>query len=439
MGKKLLLIVVCYISLCNWYCYAENNNTLNLSIDDLFSLIDSNNIDVKVARKAVSVAKQGESVARAARLPEIEASIGLDFLGDATILDRDFSNVTNADMPHFGNSLSVTAYQPVYTGGAINNSIKLAKAQTAMANIEFDKTLSGTRMEVISCYLNLYKNYNLQKVYDENISLTKLLIADMEAKKRQGIVLQNDITRYELRLSTLNYDLIAIQNNIKVLNYNLTTRLGIDPSTTIIPDSSIINQDLPIGDISDWQTIAKDNSFATRQVKTEKDIALFNDKIVRSARLPHIGIVAGNIFDGPITIEVPPINKNLNYWWIGIDISYNISSLFKSNKEIKKSALNIAQISARYDAITENVDRQIEQAYTSFTQAFELLKTQEKNVELATENYRIVEKRFDNQLALLTDMLDASSAKLEADVRLVNAQISTIFYYYQLKFISGTL
>lgn len=101
--------------------------------------------------------------------------------------------------------------------------------------------------------------------------------------------------------------------------------------------------------------------------------------------------------------------------------------------------MNIAQISARYDATTENVDRQIEQAYTSFTQAFELLKTQEKNVELATENYRIVEKRFDNQLALLTDMLDASSAKLEADVRLVNAQISTIFYYYQLKFISGTL
>jgi outer membrane protein TolC len=67
------------------------------------------------------------------------------------------------------------------------------------------------------------------------------------------------------------------------------------------------------------------------------------------------------------------------------------------------------------------------------------LETEQKNVELATENYQIVENRYNNQLALLTDMLDASTAKLDAEVRLVNARVNIIYYYYLLKQNSGTL
>ena len=69
----------------------------------------------------------------------------------------------------------------------------------------------------------------------------------------------------------------------------------------------------------------------------------------------------------------------------------------------------------------------------------ERLEIERKNIQLAQENYAVVSNRFDNQLALLTDMLDASNALLDAGVRLVNAEISAQFYYYQLHFISGTL
>ena len=69
----------------------------------------------------------------------------------------------------------------------------------------------------------------------------------------------------------------------------------------------------------------------------------------------------------------------------------------------------------------------------------ERLEIERKNIQLAEENYAVVSNRFDNQLALLTDMLDASNALLDAGVRLVNAEISAQFYYYQLHFISGTL
>jgi outer membrane protein TolC len=67
------------------------------------------------------------------------------------------------------------------------------------------------------------------------------------------------------------------------------------------------------------------------------------------------------------------------------------------------------------------------------------VETQQKQVELATQNYDVVQNRYQNQLALLTDMLDASSMKLSADMALVNARISLLYNYYKLKYISNTL
>ena len=67
------------------------------------------------------------------------------------------------------------------------------------------------------------------------------------------------------------------------------------------------------------------------------------------------------------------------------------------------------------------------------------LNTQEKSVDLANQNYDVISNRYKNEMALITDMLDASNSKLAAELQLVNAQINTIYNYYKLLFISGTL
>lgn len=439
MCKLRLLIVILMLSLLRHYTFAQDTQKLHLSIDNMFDLIERHNKDLKTAKTAVEVSNQDCNVAKAQRLPDISASISVSYNGDATLMDRDFSNAMKAESPHFGNKLNLNLYQPLYMGGAITGGISLAEAQTHMANIALDNTRNNMRITAISCYLNLFKSRNLLQVYNENISLTEKLIKNMEVNGSQGIVLKNDITRYELRLSTLKYDRTTVINSIKILNHDLCSHLGLDQSTEIIPDSTILNIELPCDGVSYWKDLSVSNSIALKSVNAEKEIVSQNDKLARAEMLPHIGIIAGNTLDGPITYEVPPIDKNINYWWVGLNISYNFSSLYKTNKKRLRNKLELSRLSDKQEATEADVDRNIEQAYTLYTQAHEMLATQLKNVELATENYRIVNKRFSNQLALLTDMLDASTAKLDAETRLVNAKINTLYYYYQLKFISGIL
>ena len=57
----------------------------------------------------------------------------------------------------------------------------------------------------------------------------------------------------------------------------------------------------------------------------------------------------------------------------------------------------------------------------------------------ATENYRIVKLKYLHQLALITEMLDADNALLQARFDLLTARINTTVKHRRLLYASGQL
>lgn len=89
--------------------------------------------------------------------------------------------------------------------------------------------------------------------------------------------------------------------------------------------------------------------------------------------------------------------------------------------------------------VREDVENGVQATYTNLLTSATEVQTQEKQVELADQNYAVVRNRYANDLALLTDMLDASNMKLSADMALVNARINVLYNYFKLKYITNTL
>ena len=81
----------------------------------------------------------------------------------------------------------------------------------------------------------------------------------------------------------------------------------------------------------------------------------------------------------------------------------------------------------------------MQQAYTMHKQSFVELRTQQKSVELAQQNYQVVSNRYQNQLALITDMIDASNIKLNAELQEVNARINIAYTYYNVRYVAGNI
>ena len=63
----------------------------------------------------------------------------------------------------------------------------------------------------------------------------------------------------------------------------------------------------------------------------------------------------------------------------------------------------------------------------------------QKNIEQSQVNYKIVSTKYFNQLALLTDLLEADNIYLQSKYKLIEAQTSLLNYYYQILYTTGKI
>lgn len=409
-----------------------------VSLEELFTAADKS-VQLRPSFTAEEEALQDIKVAKSSRLPDIKANISLSYLGDGFTTRRNFSDYQAAPIPHFGNSLSVNVTQPVYSGGAITNGIRLSELKLSASRFATDLQRDNIRFTLTDLYLDIYKYSNLKSVVENNITLAEKLLTEMKSRYELGVALKNDITRYELLVSDLKLQLVKIDNTLSILNRNLVVTAGLPDNTEIIPDSTILDRSLPVAGETWWQKEAEINSPALRLADSEVEINRTAQAIVKSEKLPKVGLQAGYTLEGPILVEVPPINRNLSYWFVGVGVSYNLSSLFKTDKRQKKSEIATRLASEKLDAARENLQLAVRTDYIRYMEAYEDLTTQNKNVELAETNYRTVATRYTEGMALITDMLDATNAKLDAEKRLVNSRINIIYCYYKLLFSSGKI
>lgn len=450
MNNCRLLIAVLCVTLCAFTAipqekvsahsvsWASPCDTL-LSIEEIISLADANSKQLRPLISGLKEAEEGVKVAKSNRLPELKVDLAFSYLGDGFVTDRNFTNFEVAPIPHYGNNLAIEASQVIYAGGAISNGIAVANLYQDLASQQLEDKRNNLHFTLIGYYLDIYKCRNMRQVLVDNIEQTRGVIKEMQAREKEGIVLENDITRYELLLSNLKLALTNIDNTLSILNRNMCTALGLEEHLTIIPDTTILHKTLPNLDRHYWQESALHNSSVLKMADTGVKISKKQENIIQAERLPHLALFAGYHLDGPITIEVPPIDKNFSYWCVGVNINYNISSLFKTNKKLSQSRIATKKAREQYDAVEEEIFLAINADYTRYMEAYEEYKTQQKSVELAIQNYNVTANRYRNDMALITDMLDASNAKLDAEQKLVNAQINILYYYYKLQYISGLL
>ena len=410
-----------------------------MTLEQLFETAETNSVQLRPSFTAEEEARREISVARNGLLPDINASVSISYIGDGFTTRRDFSDYEKAPIPHLGNMASLTVNQPLYTGGAVSAGIEMAELKSTAARYATELQRDNIRFRLTGFYLDLYKYSNLRSVVENNIALARKMLDEMNARYNQGVALRNDITRYELLVSNLELQLIKIDNTIDILNRNLSVTAGLPSDTRIVPDSTILSRSLPLAPEEWWQQEASGNAPALKLARSGVEISRSAEKLARSERLPKIGLQAAWTFDGPILVEIPPLDRNLSYWYVGVGVSYNISSLFKSNKTLAKSRVATRKALEEYDATAENISLGVRSDYIRYLEAYEELKTQQKSVELALRNYHTTSTRYSADMALITDMLDAANARLDAEQQLVNARINIIYYYYKLLFTSGKI
>lgn len=428
-----------------------------MSLQSLYDLADQQNQRIKVSEAALKAAEEGVASAKSAMLPSVELSVQGSYTGNAFMMSRGFSTsgtteyivpglgpqqVENGKQPtpHWGNSFTAQATQVIYAGGAIRSGIEMAKLGQRIAELDVEKNRQEVRFLLTGHYLDLYQLQNQLQVIAKNIELTEKVIAQMKARRAQGMVLKNDITRYELQRQSLLLAKTQVDDAQKIIRHQIATTIHLPEGEDFqVEELSYDDAALRHDEEALWQQTASDHNIDIRQASLASSLTEQKLRNTRAASLPSVAVVAENNLFGPYTSDLIPKDANVNAWFIGIGVKYNLSSLWKNKHDIRKAQHEHAEARERVLLAREGVENGVQASYTQLLTSSVEVHTQEKQVELADENYSVVRNRYANDLALLTDMLDASNTKLSAEMALVNARIQMLYNYYKLKYLTHTL
>lgn len=430
--------MVCAVLLLLLLGGTEAQTQRRITVDELFGLVEQGSRALAVQKSGAESARLGVEEAKSERLPDIALSLSASYNGNVVMTDRNFANAQTFESPHFGNSFALEARQTVYAGGAVNAGIRLAQLQHQQSENGVALTRSQQRFIALGQYLDLYRLANGIIVYDSNIALTAKLIDDIEAKFAQGMALKNDVTRYELQMESLKLAKRKLEDQKLIINYRLCQTLGLE-GTEIVPDINLDNAGSEALTESDLQQQAARQSLQLKRSEIDTRIADQQLKLAKSEMLPKVAAVAVDNFSGPYNYDIPPINNNFNIWYVGIGVNYSFSSLYKSIRGVRRAKAQVQQSREAFQLAQESVSNEMQQAYVLHRQAFAELHTCLKNVDLANQNYQVINDRYLGQLALITDMLDASNIKLGAELEEVNARINIAYTYYNVLYVAGQL
>ena len=428
-------VVLCVFSL------SSQTTELNDELNRLFAIAESYNSSIRTEAIATQKAQSDVKAARSERLPDINTSLTLSYIGDGQLWNRSFGEYTKADMPHFGNSFSLSVRQPIYTGGAITGGIRAAELSAGMAKLNEVQTRSNVRLQLTALFLQRHCLENSAEVLRRNIALADTLIRLTSDRRNEGVALKNDITRYELMRSQMEVKLTAVTNGISIIERDMLTAAGVTDRNSL-QWNRLDNEAFTIADSHTedyWQQLAEAGNTSIRQSAVMQQLSVQKEKIARSASLPKVSLFAENNLNGPILIEVPPIDRNFNFWMAGIAVSYDISSLYKNKRKVRSAEIATRQVEQQSVTTRENVGDRVHAAYMNLLTAQSDLQTHRVSCRLAQENYEVIANRYREGLALVTDMTDAANVRLDAELQLVNSQISVASAYYQLKYIAGEL
>jgi len=431
-------IVLRFILLCFPLAgFSQELVPYNLSLVQAIEMGLQNHQQLKIAEAQVQTSEQQVDVAKLQQLPTVSFSANAAYLGDALVLDTDWSKLQTVDIPHFGNSFALQASQVLYKGGVIKKSIEMAELQQQLAELNLTSNEQDIKLLIISNYLDIYKLTNQFRVLEQNKTLAEQLLGNITRLYEENMVTRNEIIRAELQIKNLSQTILTIQNSHAILSNQLSYALGLPHNVLIMPTDIIEPKAAGISQVGYINLAQQHPTLLLAEKNVE--IAEKNISIAKGNRLPALSLFGGYNMQRPLTSTTPVMDLYNNTWQVGISLNYNIDNLIKS-----KSKINLSKTQARttQEALVyarQNVEIGVNTAFLKCREAEQQVVLMDESKQLANENYEIVRAKYLNQLAITAEMTDASNAKLIAELEHANAAINALFQYYNLLKATGNL
>jgi len=412
-----------------------------VSLQEAMKLAKENNKKVLKSQLEITLAEQNIKERKELRLPDVQLN-GMysritnitEFKGDGFLNGKE---VTKA-IPEIY-EVNSTFKMPIYVGNKINNAIKIANQENEIAKIKSEKTENDIELEVVANYLAIYKMMELQKIFEENIKEEKNRLKEVQSLQKHGTVTKNEVIRAELQLSDRELNALTNSKNIQIALHDLKTLIHIPENEEIAIDTTASLDEMNGVDPYDFYLSKAMQNEEMRMASQELNISKTELKLVKGNYLPSVNFFGNYGFYYPNYKFFPPNPYLYTLGQVGIEARFDLSALYKNKTKVAKASTKIDMQKMQTEILKDEIQDQLYKEHTQYQEILEKFVVVDKALDLAEENYRIVKLKYLNQLVLITEMVDADNALLQAKYNKIATHLDAVLKHYEMMHTVGIM
>jgi outer membrane protein TolC len=302
------------------------------------------------------------------------------------------------------------AMVPLFTGGELSGRIDQAKSAAEAAGSQALWAADNAALAAGEAWVMLAQAEEFVSLLTKARDTVKAHVELAKSYVEQGMLVRSELLRAEVELARVEDMLEDAKGKARVANANLAFRIGVDQGSTWqlapLPGPKPLD-----GDAASWVASAdsrKDLAAARSLLRAGE----LEEKVKKAAWWPKVGVSARwDLHD-----------KNLfgASGSAGTVMAFAAVNLFQGGAD--KAAAAAARLEAqagREDVarFADGVALEVRQAYEEAATARARHATAVKALESARESERITDERFRSGVVKTIDLLDAATARREAETR----------------------
>ncbi|MFA4977214.1 TolC family protein [Sphingobacterium paramultivorum] len=423
--------------------YAQHiENARVLSLEEIWKVAETNNRQLKLSDLHLQESNLEILEAKDRLLPEL--SVGGDAKLNSKFLIYDnglFSSPQDVPVKGYGYGVGYNLNVNLYNGGKDKRNIAMKKEEAVRIQYEVDLQKHSVKYNVAAAYFYLYKFLHFHDFLDAEIDAEKKQLALVESLHKNGTVLKSDVLRTSVKLAQLELSLSDVTKKIEIAKQRLNILMGRenDAELAIKYQDTIELSAITEGDYEDYVDIAFNKSPEYKIAYSAVKLSEMNIKQVKAMLLPKVSLYSTYNYTYPQISFYPYSNDLWGFGQTGVKVQFSIDNLYKSKHSIAHAQVVSNEAREKANIKKDEIYLQVKEAYLQRQQALESMETAEQNIIKTAETVRVIRSSYINQESLLTDLLEAENALLEAKFNLTTAQTNVKLAHIRLLAIIGIL
>lgn len=409
-----------------------------MSLDSAVSRAIAQNHGIVIARNNSEIASNNARPAVNGLMPRITAGGNLNYTNNNS--NQEFATGQTQEVDNaqsIASGANITLSYTIFDGLSNWNTYRQAQTLEDASIATQRLTVENTVLSVIGQYYEVARQSQNVNVAKQAIDISLDRYERAKLRKDLGAGVTLDLLNAEV---DLNRDSVTYRTaHTQWLNAkrNLTVLLALDPTTNFEVDTTVeFSTLLPL---EVFKTKAQDQNAALIVARRNERAASYGVSIARGDYMPTISLNGGYAINRQ-DAEAGFLNySQTNGWNAGVSLTWNLWDFRAREVRNDNAELQLAN-SVRQTANTEQqLQTDIENAYTTYVNALYVMRTEERNVETSQLNFDRTKESFSLGQVTNTTFREAQVNLIRSKAAFLDAKYLAKVAEVRLLQLSGTL